>query len=84
MHIFGRLPEGDRRVDFIYSILKYDAGQELSLRKEIAELLGYDWNELIANPQDIEISTGKSYGAILEEIDKIGKEIIKEVLKEVK
>jgi len=83
MHIFGKLPEGDRRVDFIYSIMRYDAGQEISLRGEIAKLLGYDLNELLANSQKIDPTTGKSFGAISEEIDKIGKEIVKIVLTEV-
>lgn len=83
MHIFGKLPEGDRRVDFIYSIMRYDAGQELSLRKEIAKLLGYDWEEILANSQKIDPLTGKAFGAISEEIDKIGKEIVKKVLMEV-
>jgi len=32
-HIFGDLPEGDRRVEFINSILRFDAGQEVSLRR---------------------------------------------------
>lgn len=82
MHIFGKLPEGDQRIDFIYSIMRYDAGQEASLRKEIAKLLGYSLNELLTNPQSTDILTGKSYGAILEDIDKIGKEIIREILKE--
>lgn len=83
MHIFGKLPEGDRRVDFIYSIMRYDSGQEISLRKEIAKLLGYDWEEILANPQKIDPLTGKSFGAISEKIDKIGKEIVKKVLMEV-
>jgi len=83
MHIFGKLPEGQRRVDFIYAILRYDSGQKFSLRKEIAKLLGFELSELISQPQKIDPTTGKSYGAILEEIDKIGKEIVKSVLEEV-
>lgn len=80
MHIFGKKPEGKRRVDFIYAIMKYDAGQKVSLRREVAKLLGYDLDELLANKEKIDKKTGKSYGAILEEIDKIGKEIIAKVL----
>ncbi len=83
MHVFGKLPEGDRRVDFIYSIMRYDAGQEISLRKEIAKLLGYDWEEILSNSQKIDPLTGKAFGAISEEIDKIGKELVKKVLMEV-
>ncbi|MCD6548204.1 MAG: cobaltochelatase subunit CobN [Thermodesulfobacterium sp.] len=81
MHIFGRPPEGDRRADFIYAILRYDAGKEISLRREIAKLLGYDLKDLLQNQDRFDPKFKKSYGAILEEIDKIGKEVIKEVLK---
>ncbi|GAB6182396.1 hypothetical protein JCM13991_01370 [Thermodesulfovibrio hydrogeniphilus] len=79
MHIFGKLPEGERRVDFIYSILRYGTG-EISLRKEIAKLLGYDISQLLENSEKVDLKTGKSYGALVEEIDKIGKEIVKKVL----
>ncbi len=80
MHIFGKLPEKDGRVDFIYAIMRYDAGKEVSLRKEIAKLLGYDLKELLQNQNKFDPKSKKSYGAILEEIDKIGKEVIKEVI----
>lgn len=78
MHIFGRLPKGERRIDFIYSILRYDS--EVSLRKKISKLLGYDLNSLLSEPQKIDPLTGKSFGSILHEIDKLGKEVIKMVL----
>jgi len=81
MHIFGKIPEGERRVNFIYSILRYDSGQKHSLRKEIARLMGYELSELISQPEKIDQATGKAYGAILEEIDKVGKEVVKEVLR---
>lgn len=80
MHIFGRLPEGERRVDFIYSILRYDTGEEVSLRREIAKLMGYTMSELLSDPSRVDERTGKSYGAIIEEIDMAAKEAIREVL----
>ncbi|MGC9017280.1 MAG: cobaltochelatase subunit CobN [Caldimicrobium sp.] len=83
MHIFGKVPEGERRAEFIYSILRYDVSQEISLRKEIAKLLGYDLEELLSHKEKVDETSGKSYGAILEEIDRLGKEIVAEVLKQV-
>ncbi|GAB5046477.1 cobaltochelatase subunit CobN [Thermodesulfovibrio sp. TK110] len=80
MHIFGETPKGERRIDFIYSILRYDSGDEHSLKKEVARLLGYELNELLSEQNKIDPLTGKSYGAIIEEIDRIGKEIVREVL----
>lgn len=83
MHIFGEIPEGERRVNFIYSIMRYDSSEQHSLRKEIARLLGYELGELLSEQEKVDPVTGKSYGAIIEEIDRIGKEIVREVLKEV-
>ncbi|MFN3921762.1 MAG: cobaltochelatase subunit CobN, partial [Caldimicrobium sp.] len=40
MHIFGEIPKGDRRVEFIYSILRYHSGDDFSLRHELAKLMG--------------------------------------------
>ncbi|SFM53510.1 cobaltochelatase subunit CobN [Thermodesulforhabdus norvegica] len=82
MHVFGSIPEGDRRVDFIYSILRYDAGEDASLRREVAKLMGYDLSELLENVSRVDPKTGKSYGAIIEEIDVVSRSIIREVLRE--
>jgi len=54
--------------------------EEISLRRQIAKLLGYELSELVENPQSLDIATGKSYGALLEEIDKMGKEVVREIL----
>jgi len=45
--------------------------------------MGYELAELISQPEKIDQNTEKSYGVILEEIDKIGKEVVKEILMEV-
>lgn len=80
MHIFGELPAGDRRVDFIYSILRYDAGEEVSLRREIAAMMGLNIGELLSDQGKIHPVREKSYGELLEEIDLMGKELIREVI----
>ena len=80
MHIFGELPEGERRVDFIYSILRYDAGEELSLRREVAKMMGLDMEELLSDPGKVHPEREKSYGELLEEIDLMSKGVICEVL----
>lgn len=80
MHIFGELPEGERRADFIYSILRYDAGEDVSLRREIAKMMGLDLKELLSDQGKVDPERGRSYGELLEEIDLIGKKLIKEVL----
>lgn len=80
MHIFGELPEGDRRADFIYSILRYDAGEGVSLRREIAKMMGLNLGDLLSEQSKIHPEKKKSYGELLEEIDLMGKELIKEVI----
>jgi cobaltochelatase CobN len=80
MHIFGESPEGERRAGFIYSILRYDAGEEVSLRREIAKMMGLNIGDLLSDQGKIHPERGKSYGELLEEIDLMGKELIKEVI----
>ncbi len=81
MHIFGQLPKGERKIAFINSILRFDAGQDVSLRRSISALMGLELAELIANPSNFSLQHGKSHGALLEEIDLAGKAFIKHFLK---
>ncbi|GFO96846.1 cobaltochelatase [groundwater metagenome] len=79
MHIFGELPEGDKRVDFINSILRYDSGG-VSLRRVIAGIMGLNFDELLANQEAISQTHKKSNGELLEEIDSLSKVLINEFL----
>lgn len=80
MHIFGELPEGERRAGFIYSILRYDAGEEVSLRREVAKMMDLDLSELLSDPGGVHPVRKKGHGELLEEIDRIGKRLIEEVI----
>jgi cobaltochelatase CobN len=75
-HIFGELPEGGRRVEFINSILRFDAGQEVSLRRVSAELMGLELGELLAAQEQVSTRHGKSYGALLEDLEAASKSFI--------
>ena len=76
MHIFGQLPEGDRRVSFINSILRYDAGEVISLRKIIASSLGLDIGRLLEDTSQVCPVNKKSHGELLEEIDAFCRQVI--------
>ncbi|KKG12250.1 cobalt chelatase [Methanosarcina sp. 2.H.T.1A.6] len=80
MHIFGQLPEGEKKVEFINSILRYDdqesVGNRVSIRRMIAGLLGLDLDELISD-QSLISANGKSNGQRLEEIDSLSKDFIR-------
>lgn len=80
MHIFGQIPEGEKRVEFINSILRYDAqenvGDRVSIRRVIAGLLGLDLDELMSDQSRIS-ENGTSNGQRLEEIDSLSKAYIR-------
>ncbi|MGB9802972.1 cobaltochelatase subunit CobN [Desulfofundulus sp.] len=80
-HVFGELPQGEKRVEFINSILRFDAGQELSLRRSVARLMDLDLAELLADQGRFSTRYGRSYGALLEEIDAAVKAFIGRFLK---
>ncbi|MDY9927730.1 cobaltochelatase subunit CobN [Methanosarcina sp.] len=79
MHIFGQLPEGEKKVEFINSILRYDdqenAENSVSIRRLIAGLLELDLDELISDQSRIS-ADGKSNGQRLEAIDSLSKNFI--------
>jgi len=68
MHIFGDLPEGDKRVDFISSIIRYDNG-ESSARRVIAQVRGLDFVALLKDQGGYSEEHHASHGALLERID---------------
>ncbi|MEW6607508.1 MAG: cobaltochelatase subunit CobN [bacterium] len=80
MHIFGQLPEGEMRVEFINSILRYDAGENISLRRTVASMMGMDLSKMLANQDGVCPHHQKSYGELLEEVDTACKGFIRQVI----
>ncbi|MGB5156946.1 cobaltochelatase subunit CobN [Desulfobacterium sp. N47] len=80
MHIFGEIPDGDQRVDFINAILRFDAGEKNSLRKIICRVMGLDLAELLKDQGMVHDGFMLSYGQLLEEIEGLGKNVIRELL----
>jgi len=80
MHIFGELPEGEKRIDFINSILRYDAGEDVSLRKIICRLMGLELSDLLGDQGAVNPHFHKSHGELLEEVDLLSRSFIKEFL----
>jgi cobaltochelatase CobN len=80
MHIFGQIPESEKKVEFINSILRYDdqesVGNRVSIRRLIAEIIGLDLDDLISDQSRIS-ENGKSNGQRLEEIDSLSKDFIR-------
>lgn len=82
MHIFGQLPEGEKRVDFINSILRYDAGKDISLRKIVAAMMGMNLAEMLADTSMVCPEHKQSYGELLQEVDELSKGFIRHFLDE--
>lgn len=80
LHIFGQVPEGEKRIDLINSILRYDAGDDASLRKVLARMMGLELADLLEDGGRIDPGTGKSCGELLEELDIACRDIIRLML----
>jgi cobaltochelatase CobN len=80
LHIFGSLPEDERLCDFVYSILRFDAG-EGSIRKAVSDGLGLDLYSLLESPEGFDEERGESASSLILKIDSLSKKIISEALK---
>nr|WP_206155309.1 cobaltochelatase subunit CobN [Caldanaerobacter subterraneus] len=79
-HIFGEIPQGEKRVEFINSILRFDDGSGKSLRSIVARLMGLSLAEMLETPDRFSEKHGKSHGALLEEIDYFSKKFLHHLL----
>ncbi|MGM9570724.1 MAG: cobaltochelatase subunit CobN, partial [bacterium] len=80
MHIFGQLPEGEKRLEFINSILRFDSGDKLSLRAAVAQLMDLNLGSMLENQSFVLPRFGKTYGSLLEEIDIFAKKFISKLM----
>ncbi|PKG31081.1 cobaltochelatase subunit CobN, partial [Methanoregula sp.] len=76
VHIFGEIPLGDMRIEFINNIIRFDIG-DLCIRRVIAETRGLDFDELFSHQDRFSETFSKSYGALIEELDQQAKSIIR-------
>lgn len=82
MHIFGSMPQGEKRIEFINSILRYEdsePGSKGSIRRFIAGMLDFDFDSLLSGQGEVS-KEGRSNGQILEEIDLASRDFIRVVL----
>ncbi len=80
MHIFGQIPKGEKMADYIHAILRYDAGEDLSLRKTVAAMMGLDLAMLLETEDQVNAEHHKSHGELLEEINGLCRKIILHML----
>ncbi|WP_425059977.1 Aerobic cobaltochelatase subunit CobN [Sporomusa carbonis] len=77
MHVFGDIPEGERRVNFIQAVLKHDTGEHGTLVRLVVELMGLDYDQLKDNPHEWHAGFGKNYGALLQDANTYVKEFVR-------
>jgi len=75
MHIFGELPQGERRVEFINSIMRFE-GSGVPLRSTVAAMMGLSMEKLLSDQGAVNERYGKSHGQLLEVIDGLCKKLI--------
>lgn len=79
LHILGRMPTGQDRVDGVFSIIRYGEEND-SLRDCISDMKGYSLSELYRNQGDIDDRLGISNGAIIELIDGESRQFVSDTL----
>ena len=82
MHVFGSLPQDERRVAFLNAVLRYDAGQSISIRKMFCQAMGLQLSDLLAGQGQIFKPFGLSGGQLLERISDCSRAMIHAVLYE--
>jgi cobaltochelatase CobN len=80
LHVFGSVPEGEKRVEFINSLLRYDFEEDISLRRVVCELMGLDYDFVLENPGEWHTGFEKTYGDLLVDAQGYAKEFIRRIL----
>ncbi|MCD6320592.1 MAG: cobaltochelatase subunit CobN [Candidatus Desulfofervidaceae bacterium] len=80
MHIFGELPKGEKRVEFIRAILRYDDGEGVSFRRALLTLMGLDIQEVLNRPDYYHPVLKLTYGQLLSRLEELSKSFIRTFL----
>ncbi len=75
LHILGEPPTGARLVEFLVALTRLSNGEVPSLRQSLAEMQGYDYEQLLANRGKLN-PKGKTNGQILEEIHRLSLDLM--------
>ncbi|MBU0764743.1 MAG: cobaltochelatase subunit CobN, partial [Bacteroidetes bacterium] len=79
LHIFGELPENEKRAEYIAAIFRADTDNGLSLRSKLFELSDVDLHYALNNKGLIYNGSGSSYGRLLDQMDEICLQFIRNV-----
>jgi cobaltochelatase CobN len=76
LHILGEPPTDSRLDEFIVTLTRLSNGAVPSLRQSIAEMKGYDYEDLLANRGKLN-PDGRTNGDIIKELNNLSLEIVK-------
>lgn len=76
LHILGEPPTDSRLEEFLVSLTRLSNGDVPSLRQSIAEMKGYDYEDLIANRGKLN-PDGRTNGDIINELNSLMLELVK-------
>lgn len=79
LHIFGEPPREGQLVEMLVALTRLPNGSIPSLRQEVAEALGYDYDELLAERGRLIPGLGKTCGQVLDEINALLLEMMDEL-----
>ncbi len=79
LHIFGEPPREGQLVEMLVALTRLPNGPIPSLRQAVAETLGYDYEELLAERGKLIPGLGKTCGQVLDEINALVLEIMDEL-----
>ena len=75
MHIFGEIPQGEKRAEFINSVMRFE-GSGVPLRSTIAAMMGLSMTDLLADQGAVNDRYSQSHGQLLETIDQLSKKLV--------
>ncbi|MFZ5651041.1 MAG: cobaltochelatase subunit CobN [Bacillota bacterium] len=77
LHILGRPPEGEALVEMILALTRLPNGPVPSFRECLAGLMGFNYGDLLEKPGYFSSSLGRTYGEIIDRIDRQGRELMR-------
>ncbi|MCW4016519.1 MAG: cobaltochelatase subunit CobN [Candidatus Bathyarchaeota archaeon] len=77
LHTLGQPPVDERLEEFLVTLTRLDNGSVPSLRRSLAELKGYDYEDLVANKGKLR-SDGRTNGDVIKEMNGIALELIRQ------
>ena len=78
LHTLGEAPVDSRLVEFLVTLTRLSNGDVPSLRQTLAEMKGYDYDDLVANRGKLHPS-GKSNGHIIEDMHELSLQLVEKL-----